>query len=256
MTHDARRETAANNPWYTDDQFEAQLASPGSRAGIERRWHALEEGIADWRGDGRQAAGHLTLLDAGCGDGLNLAALGEIARRAGVGVDLFGCDYNELRVGRARTSGAVRGLFLASLLNAPTADGAFDIILCSHVLEHIEDTPRVLSELHRSLRPGGLLIVAVPNEGCLLARLRNAVLQPSIRRTTDHVHFFTAASLRRRLEAAGFAQRRLVREGFFFPHLRLSGLLQERAAGRALTSIAGKFLPSQAAGLICFAQRA
>ena len=255
MTHDARRETAANNPWYTDDQFQAQLASPGSRAGIERRWHAFEAGIADWRDSSQQAAGRLTILDAGCGDGINLAALGEIARRAGAEADLFGCDYNELRIGRARRSASMRGLFLASLVDAPTADAAFDIILCSHVLEHIEDDARVLGELHRSLRPGGLLIAAVPNEGCLLARLRNTILQPSIRRTTDHVHFFTAASLRRRLETAGFAERRLVAEGFFVPHLRLFGVLQENAVGRVLTEIAGRIFPSQAAGLICFAQR-
>ena len=254
-THDARRETRSNNPWYTDDQFDAQLSSPGARVGIEWRWHTFERAITTWRAEGSDAAGRLTILDAGCGDGLNLAALGEIARLAGAEADLYGCDYNELRLGRARATGSVRGLFLASLLDVPVADGAFDIILCSHVLEHIEDDARALNELYRSLKPKGLLIVGVPNEGCLLARLRNHAIQPSIRRTTDHVHFFTSASLLRRLKTAGFAARGLVREGFFVPHLRLSGLLQSSPAGRAATNLARVLFPSQAAGLICFVHR-
>ena len=69
------------------------------------------------------------------------------------------------------------------------------------------------------------------------------------------MHFFTATRLRQRLDAAGFAVRDMVREGFFVPHLRLFGLLQNRAAGRALTGLAGTLFPSQAAGLICFAER-
>lgn len=42
------------------------------------------------------------------------------------------------------------------------ADGAFDVFLCSHVLEHIPDDRRAMRELHRILRPGGFGIVMVP----------------------------------------------------------------------------------------------
>lgn len=40
-------------------------------------------------------------------------------------------------------------------------DGAFDLVICSHVLEHV-DTRKALRELYRVLRPGGLAILMVP----------------------------------------------------------------------------------------------
>jgi SAM-dependent methyltransferase len=44
-------------------------------------------------------------------------------------------------------------------------DGSFDVIYCSHVLEHVDDDRRAMQELHRVLRPGGWAIVLVPVMG-------------------------------------------------------------------------------------------
>ncbi|HZI91855.1 MAG TPA: class I SAM-dependent methyltransferase [Thermoleophilaceae bacterium] len=44
----------------------------------------------------------------------------------------------------------------------PFEDGAFDAILCSHVLEHVADDRAAMSELHRVLKPGGWATVLVP----------------------------------------------------------------------------------------------
>ena len=44
----------------------------------------------------------------------------------------------------------------------PFDDAAFDAILCSHVLEHVEEDRVAMSELARVLRPGGWLLVLVP----------------------------------------------------------------------------------------------
>ena len=41
-------------------------------------------------------------------------------------------------------------------------DGSFDLILCSHVLEHVPDDRAAMSELHRVLAPGGLALVLTP----------------------------------------------------------------------------------------------
>lgn len=38
----------------------------------------------------------------------------------------------------------------------------FDVILCSHVLEHVEDDRKAIGELHRVLKPGGWAILQVP----------------------------------------------------------------------------------------------
>lgn len=42
------------------------------------------------------------------------------------------------------------------------ADNTFDIIFCSHVLEHIEDDSKAMREVYRVLRPGGFAILQVP----------------------------------------------------------------------------------------------
>jgi SAM-dependent methyltransferase len=44
----------------------------------------------------------------------------------------------------------------------PFADGTFDAVVCQAVLEHVLDPPRVVAEMHRVLRPDGLLYSEIP----------------------------------------------------------------------------------------------
>jgi glycosyltransferase involved in cell wall biosynthesis/SAM-dependent methyltransferase/uncharacterized protein YbaR (Trm112 family) len=44
----------------------------------------------------------------------------------------------------------------------PFADGAFDAVVCQAVLEHVADPPRVVGEIHRVLKPGGLVYSEIP----------------------------------------------------------------------------------------------
>lgn len=44
----------------------------------------------------------------------------------------------------------------------PVADSSQDVVLCTQVLEHAQDSALLLSEIHRVLRPGGTLILTVP----------------------------------------------------------------------------------------------
>jgi hypothetical protein len=44
-------------------------------------------------------------------------------------------------------------------------DEQLDVIICSHVLEHIPDDRKAMTEMHRVLRPGGYLLVMVPTYG-------------------------------------------------------------------------------------------
>ena len=50
------------------------------------------------------------------------------------------------------------------------ADGSYDVVLSTQVLEHVPDAPRYLAEAYRLLRPGGALIVTthglIPEHGC------------------------------------------------------------------------------------------
>ena len=48
------------------------------------------------------------------------------------------------------------------LTDIPYWDGQLDLILCSHILEHIPDDRAAMREMYRVLRPGGVLVVMVP----------------------------------------------------------------------------------------------
>jgi SAM-dependent methyltransferase len=56
--------------------------------------------------------------------------------------------------------------------NLPYADASFDIVTATEVIEHLEDFRRVVREIHRVLKPGGICILSTPNILNLNSRLR------------------------------------------------------------------------------------
>jgi SAM-dependent methyltransferase len=111
------------------------------------------------------------VLDAGCGEGVLVS---EYADRLAIeGVD---AHYSSDRV----HAGSVTAL--------PYAPGVFDRALCLDVLEHLtfEEQPVALAELHRVLRPGGELLVSVPNLAHLQSRV-HFLLQGRLIRTASEL---------------------------------------------------------------------
>lgn len=92
------------------------------------------------------------VLDVGCGAGL---LSNELARR---GHDVTGIDLAEpaLEVAASRDrTGRVRWV-AGDAADLPFSTGAFDVVCAMDVLEHVEDPSRVVGEIARVLRPGGL----------------------------------------------------------------------------------------------------
>jgi len=52
----------------------------------------------------------------------------------------------------------------ADICDLPFKDNEFDVILCNHVLEHIEDDSKAMQELYRILKPKGMAILQVPQD--------------------------------------------------------------------------------------------
>jgi len=94
------------------------------------------------------------ILDAGCGSGRNMV---DFAR---LGV-VTGVEIADVSVVRARERG-VGEVVQCSITELPFADARFDLTVCLDVIEHIADHARALQELHRVIRPGGVLLVTVP----------------------------------------------------------------------------------------------
>lgn len=256
MTNDfVSRRVAEKNSWYVADQRAEQLGTPGFRWALRQRWSLFERAIDAWLMRGTRFGGDLRVLDAGCGDGINMSILEGMLSARGFEPLLVGSDYNDVRLERASDEGR-RPVVKADLRQVPFSDAAFDVVLCSHVLEHIHEDMVAMREIARIVAPGGLVIVAVPNEGCISARLRNHLVQRSILRTTDHVQFYTAGSLLARLDEAGLQPiAPVMREGFFLPHMGIYLRFRETAIGRALIEATARLVPSQSAGLVVALER-
>jgi SAM-dependent methyltransferase len=103
-------------------------------------------------------------LDYGCAEGGYTAAL--VQRGAARAV---GCDTIAERISEARRTHASNPAvsFVVAPQNEPLPfpDASFDGVFMNEVLEHVTDEEFSLSELHRVLRPAGVLVVISPNRG-------------------------------------------------------------------------------------------
>ncbi|HEX5192418.1 MAG TPA: methyltransferase domain-containing protein [Solirubrobacteraceae bacterium] len=152
------------------------------------------------------------VLDLGCGDGALTGTLLDAAGAAGHHGTVAGADVAEAALRRARARYPdlefVRVPFDGPL---PFGDGSFDVVWASEVIEHVADTAAWLSEVRRVLVPRGRLALTTPDHG----RLRLAI--GGIGRYSeplgDHLHLYTAASLRTVLTELGFDVQRLRADG-------------------------------------------
>ena len=253
---DVKGQIMCGNSWYVGDHSE-QLDRPGTRFVIQRRWKRFGDIVLDYLKSRflNNGSGSLHYLDAGCGDGVNLRWAADFFQEHDINIGITALDYNPLRISRALEKQLVKDAHVASLQDAPFTDSMFDIVLCNHVLEHIDLYSKALSEIFRILKPGGLLIVGVPNEGCFLARLRNNVLQKSILKNTDHVNFFRSETIINALRNTGFNIVRTYCEGFFLPHFRAHSTLTRFESGSRLLSVLGRIFPGQSAEIIVYATK-
>lgn len=94
------------------------------------------------------------------------------------------------------------------LHNAPFEDNRFDVILCNHVLEHVEDANQCMRELYRIMKPGGWGIFQVPLDRARATTLEDKNIVTAEDREKhywqkDHLRLF-GLDYKARLEAAGF----------------------------------------------------
>jgi len=157
-----------------------------------------------------------TVLDLGCGTGGLLRELGERW-------DALGVDLSEIAVGYCQERG-LGGLVQASADRLPFADGTFGLVTGMDVLYHraVSDDVAALRECHRVLHPGGWLLVRVPAYRWLWSAHDQA--EHAARR-------YTAGALRQRLEAVGFAVRRLTYANTILFPLAVPRRLWQRLTG-------------------------
>jgi SAM-dependent methyltransferase len=119
------------------------------RAGQERRWKMIEQAA------GERLQGHV--LEDGSGVGVYLERMSNKARQT-VGLEV---EFERAQESHQRVDQVV----CAVGENLPFPDDYFDLILSHEVIEHVNDDRKVISEIVRTLRPGGRLVLFCPNRG-------------------------------------------------------------------------------------------
>ena len=136
---------------------DAEVGTPEFFRAVERHRYALESHIPEvvrfpaWAGK--------DVLEAGCGiatDGLQFARAG--ARYTGIDLSPTAVDLARRRFELEEVEGSfVQG----SITELPFPDASFDLVYSHGVIHHDPQTERMVSELHRVLRPGGTALVMV-----------------------------------------------------------------------------------------------
>ena len=126
------------------------LAPIGKRVGVPFGWISLAN-----RPKGR-------FMDVGCGAGQTVG----VARQ--LGWDAMGLEIDPAAVRAAQRTGLniVEGTY--ELLTQ--YEQQFDCIMCSHVLEHVHDPRDLLVKLKTAIKPGGVLLLSLPNSLSALRR--------------------------------------------------------------------------------------
>jgi SAM-dependent methyltransferase len=148
-------------------------------------------------------------LDAGAGFGRHAY---EAARR---GARVVALDYAEAETVTTRatfaamfdageiTADRLTGVLRGDATRLPFRDGAFDVIVTSEVLEHIQDDVAALAELHRVLKPGGTFAATVPSwfPEKINWMLSSEYHAPFVE--GGHVRIYSSTELRAKVRAAG-----------------------------------------------------
>jgi 2-polyprenyl-3-methyl-5-hydroxy-6-metoxy-1,4-benzoquinol methylase len=135
------------------------------------------------------------LLDFGCGGGRY------VAQMAAAGWKAEGIDMATAAIEAGRRSGLT--IHQGTLPGAALPRDQYDLVTMWHVLEHVPSPLATLRAARQVIRPGGRLAVVCPLTDSLTARLFGGAWYGMD--VPRHLTHFSRATLRRHLEAAGFA---------------------------------------------------
>ncbi len=133
-------------------------------------------------------------LEIGCATGRYLRRLQED------GWEVTGVEPGKRPAAIARAAGL--NVHCGFLESAALPEGGFDLAAAWMVIEHVPDPRDTLTRLFRLLRPGGQLLISIPNAGCWEPAVFGRFWY--VWELPRHLHHFTPASIRRLLEQCGF----------------------------------------------------
>jgi len=135
------------------------------------------------------------LMDVGCGNGGYLAA----ARQLGWTVQGLEIDPQAVAAARAAGLDVLQGDYRC----LDKFQGAFDCLVCSHVIEHVHAPLALLQAIHAALKPDGVALISLPNADSIVLEAFGANWRGL--EAPRHLAIPTARTMRALFEAQGFA---------------------------------------------------
>lgn len=170
----------------------------------------------------RALGGTGSFLDVGCGTGDALVAAEQRGWTA-TGVE---------PVAESARACVERGLDVtcAMLQDSGLPEASFDVVAAFHVLEHMSDSTGFLRLISRWVRPGGLVMIEVPNFGSV-DRRRHQDRWMGLR-PLEHIGHYTPKTLGATLERAGLTSVRVRSTGFLWEEETMSRAMLDLGLGR------------------------
>jgi len=185
---------------------------------IEERywWFVAMRRITDTIAAGHLQGKQLSVLDAGCGTGINLLHFEKAGHRT------FGFDLATEAVSAVRRRGFSK-VSHASITEIPHPSNSFDLAYSFEVIDEVPDNDRAIRELFRVLKPGGYLLLRLPAFDWL---------RSSHDADIGTLHRFTLGEMEEKLKRAGFTIRRSTyANSLLFPIVVVRRLLKHVGIG-------------------------
>jgi SAM-dependent methyltransferase len=155
-------------------------------------------------------------------------------------ISITSIDINDeyVRDAERRNAGLANREFITmNLFDVPgrLANRRYDVAVMSEVIEHVEDDHRAAKIAFDVLRPGGELILTVPNTGRFPNRVRKALGSAPRAMAPGHLREYTSESAVALANSAGFSCERIVGVDFWLPFDRaLRHVIPVGFAGRRI----------------------
>ena len=154
-----------------------------------------------------------SVIDVGCGDGGVVA----FCARQGAHIVLADIDSEKVMAAAARIARMGARQVDTHITDAdplPVSDGSMTRVICTEVLEHVDDPARLMLELVRVGTPGALYLISVP--GGEHEELQRELAPDVYFQKPNHIRAFSAESFAELVEASGLVIERRMSTSFFW----------------------------------------
>lgn len=192
-----------------------------------------------------QSLADASVLDFGCGTGIVLDEIQKLGSRCtGVEMSPWACRYGRERFGLTMLN--------EDILKVQLEPESFDVILMSHVIEHLPDPVTIVSRLAHLLKPNGVLMICTPYSDSLGAKLFGRHWLYYL--PNEHLHLFNDSSITKVIESSGLQVKTI--EHYLWRKCSTLGALVRLPVGIIRTTMQGATqYVSAKDGMIAFARK-